>query len=270
MAIFDDILKAVAPEDKAVFDKYPTLKTSVEAMERELHEASEYGATWNRWAQANWDPNAGKTRRELFLEQELANAGTALTNATRSGADRDTVDSLKANIDRLTTEISGVKQEALNAVGGVHLYYGKVAPLMLKHQQEFGEVLDPTALMQFMTDKHLQDTTIGYDQFVAGKRAEIAAKKAEEVQAKHAADITAAEQRGREAALKEHAMGPGGVLPTDSTGGIAGVTSRIDTKPVTLSDDMQKAIAEAKPGDGSLAALGYKLYQSGAYSGAQQ
>lgn len=246
MGFFDEFLKTkVAAEDQAVLAKYPELKSSVERMET-------HNAQWNEWQARYWDPAANMTKREVELEESLA-------AATAAGASQSTLATIQADFEK---KLQASQTASLQAIEGMNLFYGATAKRMLPHQQEFSENLDPQSLMKYMQDNRIQDPDIAYDRMVAGKRAEIAAQRDKDLEAKHAADIAAAEQRGRELAAREVAMGPNGVMPTDGSGGIAGVTSRID-KPVEMSDAARAAIAAAKPGSGELAALGYQQYLRG-------
>jgi hypothetical protein len=65
-------------------------------------------------------------------------------------------------------------------------------------------------------------------------------------------------------------MGPGGMSPTDQTGGIAGVTAHIGGGEARISDETKGKIADAKLGTGQLAALGYQMYLKGELPGPVQ
>jgi hypothetical protein len=144
----------------------------------------------------------------------------------------------------------------------MNMFYRAAASKILPHQQEFKENLDPQTLMDFMQKNNINDPDTAYDKMVAGRRQELAATRQKELEAKHAADIEAARKEGAEQKARELAMGPGGVLPTDNTGGIVGVTSHMGA-PAKISDEVKAKIGEAKLGDASLAALGYEMYKRG-------
>lgn len=71
-----------------------------------------------------------------------------------------------------------------------------IAGLAVKHTQEFGEVLDTTALIAFCRDNNIQLDRGGYDSFVHEKRETKAKSKYDD-------DIKAAEARGAQRALGE-------------------------------------------------------------------
>jgi hypothetical protein len=72
MSVFDDILKSVPTEDRAIFDKYPQLGAAVEKMEADLNSVALFAGKWVDWQKENWDPDAGMTRTERQLRDLLA------------------------------------------------------------------------------------------------------------------------------------------------------------------------------------------------------
>lgn len=262
MGIFDDILKAAPAEDRAIFDKYPALKQSTEKLEADLGQVSRYAGEWVNWQKQNWDASAGMTVAEKALRDELAAAQTRIAAGVGTSVDDDTVKALEAKFD---SKVSDVQKQSMAAIEGMNVFYGTAAKRMLPHQREFGEDLDPQSLMKFMAENKINDPDLAYDRMVAGRRAENATKHATELDEKHKLEIQEAEKRGREAAAREVAMGPNGVLPTDHTGGIAGITARVD-RPAPISDETKARVSDAKLGDGSLAALGYQAFLRGELS----
>ena len=260
MGYFDTILAQVPAEDQSIINKYPALKAAADKLESDAAELSRYATGWVNWEKTNWDRDAGMTKEEKRLLDEK----TALEAQLNSGSVTDAHELVK-----IRQEIADVKKaaakEADDKIAGMNYFYGGYSSKILRHKEEFGENLDPQPLMKFMTENGIQDVNLAYDKMVAGKRAELATKHEQEVEAKHAADITAAEQRGRELAAQERTMGPNGQMPTDSTGGILGVTARMES-PAKVSDDAKAAIAAAKPGTGELANIGYALYRQGAFT----
>ena len=266
MGFFDEFLSSrVAAEDRAIFDKYPELRSSTEKMEQDLGTVSKYAGQWVDWQGQNWDAEAGMTKAEKTLRDELTAANVKLQAGVRSGADAGTVDALRKEFE---TKLAESQKQSLNAIEGMNMFYRATASRMLPHQQEFKENLDPQALMTFMQANKINDPDIAYDKMVAGKRQELAAQAAKDLEEKHAADIAAAEQRGRDKAAQEVAMGPNGMLPDDRTGGIAGITARID-QPAKVSDEVKAKVTDAKLGDGSLAELGYKMFREGQFAQVQ-
>ena len=266
MGFFDEFLSSrVAAEDRAIFEKYPELRASTAKMEEDLGTVSQYAGKWVDWQGQNWDAEAGMTRAEKALRDELTAANVKLQAGVRSGADAGTVDALRKEFE---AKLAESQKQSLNAIEGMNMFYRATASRMLPHQQEFKENLDPQVLMKFMQDNRINDPDIAYDKMVSGKRQELSAQAAKDLEAKHAADITAAEQRGRDKAAQEVAMGPNGMLPDDRTGGIAGITARID-QPAKVSDAVKAQVTDAKLGDGSLAELGYKAYREGQFASVQ-
>jgi hypothetical protein len=256
MGVFDTILAKATPEDRAVLDRYPELQASVAKLEQDLGTVSRYAGEWVGWQKENWDADAGMTKAERALRDELAAAQARVTSGTESAAD---VALLRKEFD---TKVADVEKKSLAAIEGMNHFYRAAATRMLPHQQEFKENFDPQKLMEYMQQNRISDPDAAYDKMVAARRTELAAQAAKDMETKHAADITAAEQRGAERKAQELAMGPQGMLPTDNTGGILGVTARVDT-PAKVSDETKARVTEAKLGDGSLAQLGYEMYRRG-------
>jgi uncharacterized protein (DUF3084 family) len=261
---FDEILKTASAEDQAVLNKYPQLKASMEQLEGDVAKLTpyaQYGAQWRDWERQNWDAEAGMTKREKELADELAAAQERLTSAqtSGSGASAGEIAALKKEFE---TKLNEVNANAQRSMEGMNYFYGRAVTKLLPHQQEFGEAFDPKVLYEFMQKSGINDPDLAYDRMVAGRRGEIAATKQKELEAKHVADLEAARQEGYNKRAQEVAMGSGGMLPTDSTGGIAGVTAFM-SKPATISDEVKAKAAEAKLGDGSLAAMGLQMLQRG-------
>jgi hypothetical protein len=268
MAIFDDILNGVAAEDRAILAKYPALKTSVETLETQRNEAARYASTWVNWHNENWDPETNTTKRERELAAALADATTRLSSAAGAGADESTLAILRKELADTRKLVEDSQAKSLQSIEGLHNFYGTIQSRMFAHKEEFGENLDGNAVMTYMTQNGIKDPVVAYERMFAGRRAELATQRTKDLEAKHLADIEAAEKRGRELAAREAAMGPGGSLPTDNSGGIAGVTGM--GKPAEVPDALKTAMKDAKVGDGSLAALGYQAYLRGDLPGMQQ
>lgn len=263
MGVFDNIISQVAAEDRAILDKYPALRTSIENLETNFVEAARNNAEWQNWQAVNWDPQAGMTKEERRLRGEVAAANARLEAAEASaGTSSNDIVALRAEVDRKVAE---VQRQSMASIEGMNHFYQAASKRLLPHQREFGTDLDPQQLLAFMQQNKIADPDAAYDKMVATARAELATKRETEREAKVAADIAAAEQRGREAAARELAMGPGGMMPTDGTGGIAGVTGRMDAAP-KMSDDLKARVDTARLGDGSLAALGYEAYRRGEFN----
>jgi len=266
MSAFDDILSNanMTAEDRAVIDKYPALKASVEKMETDLGNVARYAGGWVNWQRDNWDTDAGMTRAEKSLRAELeaSNARLAAANAAAIAGDDTAAATAEALRKELDAKLEAASKQNLAAIDGMNVFYQTAAAHMLPHQQEFGENLNPRKLMEYMQVNRILDPDIAYDRMMAPRRSELAVQKQKELDEKHQKEIQEAEQRGRELAAREQAMGPQGVLPDDHSGGIAGITARVE-KPATMSDETKARLAEAKLGDGTLAQLGYEMYRRG-------
>lgn len=266
MGYFDDFLATVPAEDKTILDKYPQLRSSISTMEQNYATAARGVQAWNDWQAKNWDDQAGMTRQEKALSDQLAAAHAKLETAVGSGDSATEVAALRKDFE---TKLAAVESGSYNAINGMNAFYGAMSSRLLPHQQEFGENLNAATVMKYMQENKINDPDVAYDRMFAGRRQEIQVQKTKAQEEKHAADLEAARKEGYDKRALETSMGPNGMSPTDQTGGIAGVTARID-KPVEMADNVKERIASAKSGDGSLATLGYELYKSGAFSGPVQ
>ncbi len=273
MGIFDEIIAKADPNDRAVLDKYG-LRDTVEKLEQDRNAIANYANGWLGWQNGykdeqgvehpgNWDNEHGMTRSEYALKQELAAAQARLNAGVTAGAGAGEIAKLR---EEMQSKIEAVKADAYKSaqtlVNGMDTFYNVAATKLLPHHKEFGENLDAHALGQYMHQHQIPDPNVAYDQMVAPKRAELAAKRDKELEAKHAADIEAARQEGYTKRAQEAAMGPGGLLPTDQTGGIAGITAYMG-KPAAFNDVEKAALEKAKLGEGSLPELGYRAYLEG-------
>lgn len=261
MGYFDEILAKVSSEDRAVLDKYPELKSSMNDLENKLGEVSRYAGSWIDWQNKNWNPELGMTNAEAELRTRLADAEARATAAgTRGtgGVDDQAIASLKRDLADTQTKLANNEK----TLGGINIFYDSIYRHAFAHKDEFGESLDNRQLLKYMQDNGINDPDVAYDKWVAPRRAEIATKRSQEADARHQEELKAAEQRGYEKRAQEAAMGPGGMLPTDSSGGITGISARLDNAP-KISDEVKARIQEARPGDGSLAQLGYELFRKG-------
>lgn len=263
MAFFDTFLAKVDQADKAVLDRYPELRASVDKMEADFAKSTQFNQAWLDWQKDNWDAQAGTTRAEKAMSDELAAMQAMVDTGTGSTAD---VAKLRQELD---AKIKATETNSMQAIAGMNNFYRAVSNRLLSHQQEFKENLDADKLMQYMTANNIQDPDVAYDKMYAGRRAELAVEAGKVAETQRQADIAAAEQRGYERRQTEAAMGPGGMSPTDQSGGITGVTAHMG--PVKAISEAEKAIVDsAKLGDLNLATLGYQKFLRGEYSGGTQ
>lgn len=216
MAIFDDIVKGIEATDRAVLDKYPQLKQSVDAIESQARELNQKLGAWAQWKAENWNDQTNTTRREaeLLAELEVAKAGNGSDPLTSFG---DITKDLEKQGFAKTETVNKAIQEQLDRLAlGFEEVYKRTVTLPFKHAKEFGPdaELDMGAVLDHMRKNNIHDPAKAYDDFVAPKRAELQKQREAEIAAKHAEEIAAAEKRGEMKA----AMGTGGRLPTDQTG----------------------------------------------------
>ena len=258
MSVFDDLLKSIPEEDRAILDKHPELKTTVEKLEGAV---TQYGT----WYQDNWDKEHGMTKSEYAVRQEASALQAKLDAASAAGIGNENGDFISEarkagflSVDDanklLDQRVQQINQTFENTIAGMDRFYGAAYSLGFKHKDEFGEPLDTRALLKFINEKKIQDPELAYEQMVASKRAEIG-------NAKHQKELQEAEERGANRVRQEQAMGTSGMLPTDNTGGIVGITH---IAPVA---DLPKEIAERTAGmkltDPALAQAGLEMARRG-------
>jgi hypothetical protein len=263
MSIFDDIIKAAPAEDRAVLDKYPTLRASMEKLEGDLGSVSKYAGEWMSWQNRNWDPDRNMTRAEAALRDELDAANARLADAGTGNGSGIDVAALEVLKKELIAQINAARTETAAAFEGRDRFYTAVTARSVQHQQEFGEYLDPVKYREYMRTTGINDPDLAYDRWVSDRRAGIASQRQQELETRHKTELEEAEKRGYEKRAQEAAMGPSGVLPTDNTGGIAGITAHTATKPATVSEEAKALLAGAKLGDGTAGDIGYKMFLRG-------
>jgi len=272
VGFFDDYLKTVPAADQEVLSRHPALKASTEQMERDialLAPHAQRAVEWDNWRNEQWDNTAGMTKVEKQLREELSAATARLNAGTGSRADAGVVAQFEGKLAQMEAKIGEVKNESLRAVEGMNYFYKAVSNRLLPHQKEFGENLDSQKLMDYMTANKINDPDIAYDKMVAGRRSELATKAEQDRTAAQAAAVEAARKEGFDQAARERAMGPGGMSPTDQTGGIAGITAHVPQQS-KMSDEVKAKVADAKLGSGELAALGYQQFMRGELNGPVQ
>lgn len=263
MSIWDEMIKAVPVEDRTALDRYPQLKASMDQLEVASAQLAANKQQWDKWVSENWDPTTNTTRREAALLNELATVNAKVVELesapNRSGADADELAKLRKEVE---DRVKSLETGSLAAIEGMNRYYRAAATRVLPHFQEFKENFDPDKLLTYMRENRLNDPDTAYDRMVAPRRAELAAQHQKDLDEKHQKEIEAAREEGYQKKAQEIAMGPQGVLPTDQTGGIAGITSRMEP-PAKISDDVKTRLSEAKLGDGSLAQVGLEMFRRG-------
>ena len=259
-SVFEEILKGVTAEDKAVIDRHPELASAVAKLEKDLAGVSQYASGWVDWQKQNWDPDSGMTKAEKALREQLAEAEARAI--TGGGSPADVNSALATARSEFDAKLKAMENNSMSAIEGMNRFYSSVSGKILTHRDEFKETLDPNKLMQFMQSNKINDPDLAYDRMVADQRSQNALKQKEADEVERLKQISEAEQRGYEKKAQEVSMGPEGMLPTDQSGGIAGITGRVG-EPAKISDADAAKLAAAKLGDGSLATLGFQMYRNG-------
>lgn len=276
MGVFDDILKTVSPEHKAVLDQHPEIGQAMGELEVALAKSSEFVTNWETWRAGNWDPDKKMTKTEVAAREELARVQTELAEkAGAAGVEMtfdETIAALKKAgfapraeiVEELKSQFVApqAQTEALNrlALGFQNAFVGTYT-LGLEHQQEFGKLLNIGELFEYMNKNNLNDPRDAYSRMVAPLRAEKAAADSAALAAKHQEELKQAEERGAIKARQETAMGSGG-LPTDQDGSNAGMGHlQASRQAPPKDDDVAKVLKETELGAGSLAQKGFEEWQ---------
>jgi hypothetical protein len=262
VAIFDEILKGVTEEDKAVLAKYPQLAQTVTNLEAAYTEADTKLNGWESWRKENWDEEAQTTKQAAAAQarvRELEAAGVSdmTFDEIKEQLREEGFVATKADIEAaLAPKVAGFvsakdHQEALNTLAaGFERAYFKSAPLLNKHQREFGEDLDLQPVFKYMQENKIYDPEEAYNKMVAPRRAEKATADKVALDEKHKLEITEAEARGAKAKAEELAMSASG-SPTD-LGGPAPYMGHLDRTRMAdgePSKDLPEPVQKARLGD---------------------
>lgn len=305
MSAFDDILKAVAEDDRAVLSKYPQIKETIEKIEENLAAAQAYANEWADYIDGKLDPQTGKRiggefdreagnfRRVIEAEKRANEAQqriAALEAAVETGADMTfdeiltglkqkgfvTKDEVQDAVKPLTANLA--KREELSGLAGnMGFLYGRTASLPARYLHEFGDPnFDMDKFLEFVQQSgSVADPMAAYDRYVAPKREELRLaaekKKEEEWQAKLAAEREAAKREGIEQGRKEAAMSAE-KLPTDQFGAapsmMPGIRERIEK--ARKPDGTLEVPADMSLKDPALAVLGAKMLAEGKFAEREQ
>lgn len=181
-AFLDSVLEKLPESDReAARSAYSAAQDEVSGITRELDGAIEQVNTTAVKQTAWYDKH-----KDVIEGRAAGGASNPITNA---------VDAEKITKD-LTTQLTATRDE----LAGQGLYLSSVIPTIIaQHGVEFGEVLDGEKLVK-------EAIAAGTDikTFYAGS---VATRRTEKATAKAAADIAAAEERGRQAGFKEAGNG---------------------------------------------------------------
>lgn len=287
MALFDEVLAKVKPEDRAVFEKYPEISETVAKLESDFRVANEAVSAWESWRQNNWDDEVGATKAQVAALRELAEAQRRIQELESAGETGMTWEEIKAQAQKegvfLTREqaeavakqrldefVEKVHRPALNnVVGAVETIFAGIYPLGFKHQQEFGEVLNPNDVLKYMNEHKIYQPEKAYEEMVAGRRAEKAAEAQKALEEKHQKELEAARKEEREKVQQELAM-----AATSSPTDLGGVTRSMGHLERARMEAVMKEGTppagpppDAKLGDGVIAQLGYRKFLAKQNSG---
>ncbi len=282
MALFDEILAKVNAEDKAVLEKYPDIAATVTALEKEYQEANAALTQWEEWRANNWDDEAKTTKAHVMDYQKLVAAEQRIRQLEAAGETGMTWEQIKEQAQKegvfLTKEqaeavararleefVEKVHKPALNnVVGAVETIFAGIYPLGFKHQQEFGEVLDPSAVLKYMNEHKIYQPEKAYEEMVSARRAEKAAEAQKELEKKHQEELEAARREEREKVRQEMAMAATS-SPTD-LGGVTRAMGHLERARMAEGAKDKETPAgpppDAKLGDGVIAQLGYRKFLS--------
>jgi hypothetical protein len=244
---------------KADKDKFDSERDKIEGKLTKLQE-------WEAWRQSNWDDGQAMTKREIQkLEQinDLTFELEILKQAQEAGMTFDEVGQYidkelgkknlvskdyldkefkKDLIDRATYE-KDLNTKIGGVANGMEYIYTSTLPAVLKHKDEFGEILDPVEIIKYANENGYKKIDEAYERMVAPKRAEIQTKKNEEA-------LKLAKEEGRKEALKERGMGNEGQRPVDDGPPVMGHLERRLRGPKDETD---------KPIEGPLGTVGNQV-----------
>jgi hypothetical protein len=215
-------------EDKKKFDSE---RAKVEADLAKLEQ-------WNSWRINNWDDDQAMTKAEIKKLEEIQSLTSELEimkAAQEAGMTFDELDKhlasepAKKNLvtrDYLDKDFrkdlvdqaqykKDLDAKIASVANGLDYLYSSTLPAVLKHKDEFGEILRPDEIIKYANDNGIQKIDDAYDRMVAPRRAEIAAKK-------HADELIKAEEKGRVEERKERGMGQNGLMPVDNGAPVMG------------------------------------------------
>lgn len=187
-------LKKVQSFIDSVLEKVP--EGEREALRAQYSQAQDEVATVDRTlAESITQVNATATKQRGWYEQHKD-----VIEGRAAGGDGNVI-TKAVDAAAITKDLTGRLEQTADALASQGLYLSKAIPtLIAQHQAEFGgEILDVDALIEGATKAGMELKTY-YGQSVAERRRTALATKT-------AAEITAAEERGRLAGLKEAGNG---------------------------------------------------------------
>lgn len=247
VSAFDELLETIStPEYKdtllKIADENPDFRNSFlrqsdysRAMDEHRQEI-DYANQWKQWEEQHWDSAHGMTKAEYALQQESQRLKEEKDEYERKlllnsleGEDMNLEELERSLLSKVETKFAATIAEkekafndALNGSKGIDARLAiNAARVMLKHEREFGESLDPDELMKNAYANGRGDLMEYYEEKVATpKRHEFQQKSYEkqiaDLKADSEAKLAAQEKEFKERAEILKGMGAGGPTPSDS------------------------------------------------------
>jgi len=260
-------ISSQAKQAEEIQKKFEELEAQYKATKEELDQ-------WNQWYEQAWDPEKKTTKAHAQALEELENARQKIEELESlvEAGDEMTLEDLNKRFDELIQQRGILTRQELERTGVVtadqlrrHLeMWGVSAEDFLaefettadRYKEEFGEVLDRKALLNFAREKGLQ---IGpaYEEFVREKREAVRKQREEEREKEIERKLEEARRQGEEEARKKLAMGENGRIPVDvGTPPEPGILEkRLQQEAMKNSNDLSspEALKNVKLGQGILA-----------------
>ncbi len=294
---FENLLEAL-PEDEFEFkgpvreamaklaEKAPKLRDSVLAqadysrfMDRAKDDV-DLANSWKKWRDDNWLDDQKMTKAEAAKQQRIADLEAEVDRARQAAlatGDEMTFEQLAQYTDKYIQDKKVVTSDKLDALftdkekslmeyikgnnQGMGQAVMEIPTILLKHEREFGEILDARQLVKAANEKGRLDLLDFYDKdFVVERR-----QKA--IEDKHAADmkkvqedadakVKAAEEKAEK--LKQQAMAQTGSGPVDMGGPELGVLQKQFVN--SNSGEGEPKAPDAPLGESSIAAFAARQF----------
>jgi hypothetical protein len=282
---FDNLLASgtwAKPENRQAFESMvadePWLKEAVmlrSDYSRNLDEMRpkvEKADKWDTWMSENWDDEHGMTKAEYALQQRNAEIQRRLEAAAlgEGAVEQVTFDELNTHLnakvkelgldklvakDEFETVVKTAKEEGVAYNNYTAHLATRATYLAVKHDKEFGELVDPNDIFKFANENKISDLDAAYDKMVSDKRKAIGDA---DLQKK----LDAAKEEGRKAALQERGMSEGS-MPVDMGGPDMGHFAK---KLMAGGDKSGSAVPDEVP-LGSVASQAARIYEQRAIEG---
>lgn len=242
---FEEILEGIQEAElkeaiKQASEKYPDLKGGWMRQDDYSKKSNErdgkvkLAEKWSDWRKSNWLDDLNMTKEEAAARQKVLDLEGEVGALRQKVETEVTFEELHKEIDNLwDAKSKGVltdkafdekygkklfnQEEYDKAVdaklernlAAVETIFGKTLPIVLKHKDEFGEVIDPLTVVEYAGKNGYQDLNKAYDSMVSDRRGQNRDKEME-------AKLAAARKEGEDKANRERQMGVGGKIPVDT------------------------------------------------------